>query len=256
MRAIRRNKTRKSTFLSINFPLAVGVLFVVSTASIQAQNNGKVSIQPVQTQEEQTMFFPVKEGTVTVYAQKDEKGKIISYSRQTIKNVEGSGKNMTINYLFENLDKDKKILTETPCKMIIKNNVMILDMKQFFAGQLKDQQIEVEITGIPMELPTNMQPGQVLKDAEISMSMNMGFTKLKTDVKMTEGKCLAIENVTVAAGTFKCHKITQTITTTVMNRNIQAQVVSWYAPNIGVVKTETYDDKGKLQSLTELVEIK
>ncbi len=207
----------------------------------------------------QSTFFPTKAGTVLVYVQNNAKGKAESYSRQTIKEVEGSGSNMAISYLLESLDKNKKPLSdppvEIPCKITIKDDVVIMDMNQMFAGQQKDQTVKMEITGVPMELPNNMQPGQLLKDADMTMTMDMGIMKMKTVMKMTDGKCLAIEDVTVPAGTFKCHKITQTVTTTVMKRDMVARTVSWYAPGVGTVKTETYNDKDKLQGSTELVEM-
>ena len=206
----------------------------------------------------QNAFFPVKKGTVLVYAQQDAKGKAKSYSKLSIKDVEGSGSNMTISYVTEILDKDRKSANppnEMPCKVIIKDGVMILDMNQMFAGQIKDPQLKVSITGMPMELPDNMQPGQSLKDADVTMSIDLGVAKMETTMKMTDGKCIAIEDVTVPAGTFKCHKITQTVTTTVMGRNIVSRSISWYAPSIGQVKTESYDEKNQLQSSTALVEV-
>ncbi len=207
----------------------------------------------------QKTFFPTKAGTVLVYVQNNSKGKTESYSRQTIKDVEGSGSNMTISYVLESLDKNQKPLSdpsvEMPCKVIIKDDVVILDMNQMFAGQQKDQQIKMEVTGVPMELPSNMQPGQALKDADMTMTLDMGIMKMKTVMKMTDGKCLTIDDVTVPAGTFRCHKITQTVTTTVMKRDVIARTVSWYAPGVGTVKTESYNDKDKLQSSTELVQI-
>jgi hypothetical protein len=72
---------------------------------------------------------------------------------------------------------------------------------------------------------------------------------------MTDGKCLAIEEVTVPAGTFTCHKITQTATTTIMKKKVVAKTVSWYALGVGTIKTESYNEKDKLNSCTELVEI-
>jgi hypothetical protein len=207
----------------------------------------------------QSTFFPTKAGTVMTYVQKDAKGKVDSYSRSTIKKIEGSGKNITILYVVESLDKNRKSSNppnEMSCKVIVKNNVMTLDMNQMFAGQSKDQNIQMEVTGIPMELPSNMNPGQSLKDAEMTMTIDMVFTKMQTVIKMTDGKCLAIEDVTVPAGTFKCHKITQTVTTTVMKTKTVATTISWYATGIGAVKTETYDAKKKLLGSTELVEFK
>ncbi len=207
----------------------------------------------------QNSFFPTKAGTVQVYANKNAKGKADSYSRQTVQDVEGSGSNMSISYVLELLDKNQKPSdppVEVPCKVTIKDDVVFMDMNQVFAGQMKDQQMKMEVTGVPMELPNNMQPGQSLKDADMTMTIDMTIMKMKTVMKMTDGKCLAIEDVTVPAGTFKCHKITQTVTTTVMKRDVTARTVSWYAPGVGTVKTETYNDKDKLQGSTELVEMK
>jgi len=206
----------------------------------------------------QDTFFPTKAGMVLVYAQKDAKGKPASYSKLTIKDVEGSGNNMTVSYAVEVLNKDRKPSNppvEMPCKVVVKDGVMILDMNQMFAGQMKNAQMKVDITGVPMELPVNMQAGQSLKDAEVTMSIDMGIMKMKTTMKMTDGKCLAIEDATVAAGTFKCHKITQTVTTTVMGKTVVSRTLSWYAPGIGTVKTESYNDKDQLQSSQELVEV-
>jgi len=208
----------------------------------------------------QNTFFSTKAGMVLVTAQKNAKGNIDGYTRMTIKNVEGSGNNMTISYVAEALNKNMKSASnppmEIPLKVIIKDGVMILDMQEMFAGQMKDQQMKMEITGVPMELPGSLQPGQSLKDAEITMSIDLVITKMTTTVKMTDGKCLAIEDVTVPAGTFTCHKITQTATTTVMKKTIKTRTVSWMAPGVGTVKTESYDDKDKLTGSTELVEVK
>ena len=208
----------------------------------------------------QNTFFPTKVGVVQVYEHKNDKGKTESFTQQTIKNVEGSGSNMTISYVAENLDKNRKPLSNPPVeisyKVIIKDDVVVLDMNQMFANLPQDMRVAMEITGVPMELPGNLQPGQSLKDANMTMTMDMGIMKMKTEIKMTEGKCLAIEDVSVPAGTFECHKITQTVTTTIMKRPVVTRTVSWYAPGTGIVKTELYDDKDKLQSSTELVEIK
>ena len=222
------------------FSIWTAIIMIASTVGASAQN----------------AFFPTKAGTVLVYAQKNAKGNPDSYSKTTIKNVEGSGNNMTISYTTEILDKNKKSANppeEVPLKAIIKNGVMYLDMKGMFAGQMKDQQIKMEITGVPMELPSNMQPGQSLKDADVTLTMDLGIMKMKTTMKMTDGKCVAIEGVATPAGTFTCHKITQTVSITVMDKTSTSKSVSWYAKDIGAVKTETYSDKDILQGSTELV---
>jgi len=226
---------------TINSMILTAILMIASITGASAQN----------------VFFPTKTGAVMVYVQKDAKGKPKSYSKMTIKNVEGSGDNMTISYMTEILDNNRKSAnppSEISLKVIIKNGVVAFDMKEMFADQLKDQQVQIEITGVPLELPNNLQPGQSLKDADVTMNMDMGVFKMKMSMQMTDGKCEAIEDVTVPAGTFTCRKISQTVSTTIMGKTIKSRSVSWYAPGIGKVKTESYGDKNTLQGSTELVE--
>lgn len=210
----------------------------------------------------QNTFFPLKEGVRQKYVQKNGKGKVENYSCQTVKSVEGSGKDMTIFYTLELLDKEQNPLDpsqEIPCKMVIKNDVMILDMNEMLSamkGMQTNEAMRIEITGMPMELPNTLQPGQMLKDANVVITTDMGMMKLSTTINLTDGKCLAIEDIAVPAGTFKCHKITQTSTISVMNKNVITKAVSWYALGVGLVKTEIYDEKDKLQNSTELVELK
>jgi len=205
-------------------------------------------------------FFPSKVGVEMLYANNDAKGKPTGYSRIIVREVNGSGNNMTITYGAETLDKNRKPPKNSPGEMtyqvVVKDGVMILDMNQMIPAGLMPEGVKVEISGMPMELPGNLQPGQSLKDADVTLTVDMAILKMSTVVKMTDGQCLAIEDVNVPAGTFKSHKITQTVSTTVLRRTTASKVISWYAPNIGTIKTETYDQKNKLGSSTELVEIK
>ncbi|MDR2972302.1 MAG: hypothetical protein LBU83_10295 [Bacteroidales bacterium] len=190
-----------------------------------------------------------------LYVHQDSKGKVESYTRHTIKDVEGSGRNLTISYVIESFDKNMKSQSEAPCTVIIKDDVVIFDMNQMFVDQMKVSDVKVEVTGVPMELPSDLQPGKSLKDANMTLTMDMEIMKMRTDIKITDGKCEAIEKVTVQAGTFTCHKIKQTVTTTIMRKDVVASSISWYAPGIGTVKTENYNDKNKLTGSTELISI-
>ncbi len=198
-------------------------------------------------------LFPTKKGTVQVHVAKDDKGKVTGYSQMTITDVEGSGANMTITYSTEALDANKKSLgvPAVPFKMVVKDNVIIFDLKAMFGGMAG---AKVEVTGDPIELPNKLSAGQVLKDATIVMTTKAGLMKSKTEMKVSDYKCEKIESVTVPAGTFKCYKVTQTMTTTVMKQKIVVKTISWYADGVGTVKTQSFDDKGTLISTTELVQ--
>ena len=204
-------------------------------------------------------FFAEKQGMVLTYAENDARGKTGGYTVMTIKEVKGSGRNMTITYGVEVLDKNRKKPKNSPGEIIyqivIENGVVIMDINQMIPPGLMEQGIQIEISGSPIEIPNNLAPGQKLKDSEIIVTVDMGIIKMTTVTKTTNGECLAIEDVTVPAGTFKCHKITQTATTTAMRKDTVTKTISWYAPGIGTVKTEIYDSKNKLTSGTVLVEV-
>ena len=198
----------------------------------------------------QNIFFPTKEGMTLVYANLNAKGKADSYTRQIVKKVEGSGSNMSISYVAQALDKNQKRLgdMEMLYTVGVRNGVMEWDLKNFAAPGTEGV---VQIEGDKLLIPTSVSPGDKLKDVHFTMTVSLGF-KIKTEVVLTEQECLAVENITVPAGTFKCYKMTQISTVTAMRRSITTKNLNWYAPGIGSIQSETYNDKGKLQSSIQL----
>jgi hypothetical protein len=114
---------------------------------------------------------------------------------------------------------------------------------------------EIEITGNNLEVPSNPNPGDVLPDASVEMAMKMGFVNMKMSANVTNRKVEAIEDITVAAGTFKGYKFSSEVNSTVMGIKVNSKNTDWYAKGIGIVKSENYDKNGKLQSRTELIEV-
>ena len=196
----------------------------------------------------QDIFFPSKQGISLVYANMDAKGKVDSYTRQTIRSVEGSGNNLSVSYVGQALDKNRKPVSdvEIPFTVTVTNGVVEWDMKSF-VSVAPGTEAFIEIEGDKIRIPSTLSPGDKLADAKFTMTLNMGI-KIRTEISITDQQCLAIEDVTVPAGTFKCHKVTQTSAATVMRKTTNTKTVSWYAPGLGTVKSESYDEKGKLQS--------
>jgi hypothetical protein len=114
---------------------------------------------------------------------------------------------------------------------------------------------DLQIKGNNMEIPSNPKPGDVLPEASVEMSMKMGFITMKMSALIANRKVEAVEDISVKAGTFKSYKFTGDVNATAMGIKVQTNVIEWYAKGVGIVKTETYE-KGKLQSYTELIEIK
>lgn len=208
----------------------------------------------------QETFFPTKVGTVLTYKSFDKKAKESGTVRYTIKDVNGSGANLDITYLCEALDPKQSLLYKEEITIHQKGNKLYMDMSNFInkgAFQQNGQiPAEIEITGNNMEIPVNAQPGETLPDANIAMSMKMGFINLKMAANVTNRKVEAKEDITVTAGTFNCYKFSSEVQATAMGINVKSKNTDWYAKGVGIVKSESYDKNGKLQSTFELIDIK
>ena len=64
----------------------------------------------------------------------------------------------------------------------------------------------------------------------------------------------AIEKISTDAGSFECVKITSHIEFKMMI-SMKMTVTEWYSKDVGLVKSETYNKKGKLQASTVLTKI-
>ena len=73
-------------------------------------------------------------------------------------------------------------------------------------------------------------------------------------IYVTDRAVEARESLTTSAGTFDCIKITQKETTKMIVK-IQATSKEWYAENIGMVRSESYNKKGKLTGYSVLTKI-
>lgn len=211
----------------------------------------EVSNTPYTPSESEFAFFAMKEGTEQWFVSKDAKGKITSQTRNKITSITGDKNAFAIAYESEMLDaKGNPENKENPgvlnFRIVIKDGEMYFDMKEMFSSM---EGIEnVQISGSAKKMPNTLTVGQTLPDA--SANVKVGF--INCTATMTEGKCVAFENVSVEAGTFNCYKVSQKVNVTAMGSKNESNVLTWYAKGVGAVKTETYDKKGNLQSIQEL----
>ena len=210
-----------------------------------------VGNSPYTPSESEFAFFAMRKGAVQVFASKDAKGKVTGQTRNTIKEITGAKNAFAVAYKSEVLDAQGKPNKDNPMvlnyRVVVKDGIMYLDMKGMFGAM--DGLDGVQASGTTLKIPNNLTVGQTLNDAKAKVKIG----PINCVAVITEGKCLAIENVTVEAGTFRCYKITQKTDVTVMGIKTEATTLTWYAKGVGAVKTETYNKKGVLQSTQELI---
>jgi hypothetical protein len=73
---------------------------------------------------------------------------------------------------------------------------------------------------------------------------------------ITNRKVEAKESVTVPAGTFDCFKISYNSEIKIGFVKKNYRYITWYAPEVGAVKSEFYSAKGKLEGYSEMTLLK
>jgi len=216
--------------------------------SAEIPSVGSASYTP---SESEYAFMAMKKGLVQMFVSKDDKGKVTAQTQNTIKEITGDKNAFAIDYQSEVLDAqgrpaDKNNPMILNYRVVVSDGVMYLDMKGLFGAM--NGLDDVQASGSAIKIPNNLAAGQTIPDA--SVRMRIGF--INCTAIITEGKCLSIEDVTVEAGTFRAHKVSQKNNVTVMGIRSEGTVLTWYVKGVGAVKTETYDKNNKLISVQEL----
>ena len=196
---------------------------------------------------------PVKEGVSLTYVTKNDKGKPQAYSLQTVTSVQGSGDNLIVTYSSEAMDAKKKPLSKAPIisyTLRVENGAVVVDPKSLLNSVSTASPSDGDAEGTPMVLPANMKAGDALADCE--MKMQLAF--IKVSAAYTNGICEGEEQITTDAGTFLCKKVKYDCKSSAMGIKTDMVIHSWYAPDIGIVKQDMYDKKGKLKTSQELIE--
>ncbi len=196
-------------------------------------------------------FFPQNVGSSWEMTSYDAKDKVASKSVSkltAIKDV-ADGLEATIN--IELFDDKNKSLNKGEVTMKCTQEAFYMDMSNMFAtDQFEGMEgVSIEVTNQYMEFPSNPVAGQTLPDAESTMTITMsGMPLMTTKIKTTNRKIEGTESVTTPAGTFSCIKYTfDTEVSSTMFKS-KSKSTMYMAKNVGNVKMESFDDKGKLQS--------
>jgi hypothetical protein len=176
---------------------------------------------------------------------KNKKGKETGKQVYTISNVTKSGGATTGTVNSEFFSDKGKSTTKATNQVKCVNGVLMMDMKLFIPSAQQEQMGAAAATAsdVYLEYPAEMKGGDVLKDGDFSMDFKMNGGMAGTvSVNITDRKVLGKESVTTPAGTWDCYKIsckTKITMKIVVGIPIKADVIEWYAPGFGVVKTDT-----------------
>lgn len=203
-------------------------------------------------------FFTMEKGAFWEVNHYNKKGVLTSVSAQEVGIVEMLDGTWEAQIQQKIKDDQGNTTTEGNFRMRCKDGTVFFDVADMLNPEMKEGlgELEMSITGNALELPSRLEVGQSLPDGFTEIKAGpQGVTIITLRFEMTDRKVAAKENITVPAGKFDCYKITYTLNTkTILPKTFTSAV--WYSEKVGMVKSETYDKKGNLESRSELARFK
>lgn len=203
-------------------------------------------------------FYLIKKGVEFEYEHYNNKNKLEYTNATKVTDVVLKDNGWIIQ--TDNVSNDEKgqAMHQWKQEYRCKDGVLSFDMNNMFdqkqMSEFKD--MEVQVISDKLEIPSTLSVGQTLNNGSATMTVsNQGMKIMTMGITITNRKVESKENITVPAGTFDCFKITYNIETKSIFK-VQATATEWYAPKIGIVKQESYDNKGKLTGYTVLSRLK
>lgn len=194
-------------------------------------------------------YYPFSEGITWQISTYDKKDKLTATTDYSIKELTTSADNQTATIGSVVKDKEGEIILDSDFGITCDGSGISIDINSLFNPQTMGMgdDIDADITGTNILIPNNLKKGDVLPDADMTVKMNVSGVGMTMIVEMTDRKVEDIETITVPAGSFECYVISYT-TFTKMGIGKKGLAKQWIAKEVGMVKQEDYNKKGKVVS--------
>ncbi len=215
--------------------------------------------QFINAQDSCSKYYPMVEGSSFQYTMTNKKGKTEGVTDYTITNVSSDGDATTATFEFKFTDEKGKEIFNSDYNISCSGDGIKIDYNSILPSEMMAQYeemgLEMDVTGTDIEIPNDLNVGETLEDANVSVSMSMSGIKMNISVDQTNRKVEKIESITTPAGTFDCYLITETTTSKTMGAKQEMNNKMWLAEGVGMVKQESYKKNGDLMSRMELTKL-
>ena len=204
------------------------------------------------------IYFPDKVGAIREMSSYDKKDNFTGKTSQEILDVRNTTNGMSLDVKTIITDAEGNEFSNSEITLTCEDGVFKMDMSDYLSDMLESyQSMEIEMKGDNLNFPSGLKVGDMLDDASMDITiLNNGMKFMNMQVVISNRQVLAKENVTTEAGTFDCFKISYDMETITKIIKVKASAIEWIADGVGVVKTESFNKKGKLSSYTLLTGLK
>ena len=200
-------------------------------------------------------FFPFEEGAEMEYTMYDKKDKLVGVATHQVASMENIDGGVEAEVKSKMVDKKGKEVYEGSYTVKCEGNKLYMDMSNFLPTEMLGQ-LDATVEGEGLVIPSDLQVGQTLPDASTKINMASGGlgNLMNMTVTISNREVEAKETVETPAGTYECYKITQeTSVKTIMKK--KSQSAEWYNEEVGLIRSESYDKKGRLESYMVLTKL-
>jgi hypothetical protein len=180
---------------------------------------------------------------MTIYS---KKGKEDGKQVWNISNLKTSGKTTTATINSEFFDRKGKSINKAVNEVQCTGGALQMNLKMMLSEAQLNQMKNATATasGEFIEYPFGMKEGDALKDGSLKIDYTMdGGMKAAIELSITNRIVGGKESITSPAGTWECVKISsnQKIVSRIggIGIPIKMDVTEWFAPGVGVIKTES-----------------
>ena len=199
-------------------------------------------------------YYPLEEGTTFQYTNYDKKGKLSGTIDYTTTNYRKENGLEIVTMKVNTKDKKGKETVDFYYDISCDGTGISIDFKSLGnIGMLKQfENMETEVTGTNVIIPNSLSVGQKLPDSEMKMKISMASISMNVDVITKDRKVIGEEKMTTPAGTFNCLVLQTTTESNALGKKMSYTTKSWIAEGVGMVKQESYDDKGNMINYSDL----
>jgi hypothetical protein len=204
-------------------------------------------------------FFPQKEGVVLHYVNYDKKDKVTGSSEMSFKEKKQGADFTSVVFSSTYIDKKGEAQFENEVEVDCKDGVLYFSSSKFLDPSTMSayESMEVEVDASHMEMPLNAKVGTELKDGFVrAVVSNNGMKLITISVNVFNRRVEALETMETPAGSFDCIKTSYDALSEIGFVKVNISAVEWYCPDVGTIRSESYNKNRKLTSYTVLESIK
>ena len=200
-------------------------------------------------------YVPTSKGAKWEITNYSAKGKETGKVANELVDVVKSGSEIKFTIKATSFDKKGEETFSNTFEAYCKDGKFEFDMAFKMNGEALQayEDMDINVDATEFQIPSmDTAPGTLLKDGSLVVGVGSNSTNLfKMTVLITDRKVEAKEEIKTPAGVFDCLKLSQKVSTK-MIIGIEASSIEWYSEGVGMVRSESYNKKGKLNGYSEL----